>query len=340
MLTAYSYDVRKKRESTVRAIVQQVYGQPAEVLTVAEIPVPEARDGEVLVRIRAASLRVGVLFAVRGAPFLARLSTGLRRPKVSVPGFDISGEVVAVGTGVTKFVAGDEVFGVVNGACAEYAVAAEKDLVTKPSQVTFDEAAAIPTSGLAALHGLRAGRLQPGQHVLINGASGGVGTFAVQIAKAMGAEVTGVCSTRNLALLSELGADHVIDYTVEDFTKSDRRYDLIFDNVENRSVSDCRRVLVDGGTLVLNSGTGATGLRLMVRLIRPVLLNPFVGHRMVRFLSNPNQDDLAHLGTLVDEGKVRAVVGRTFKLGETIAAFEHVETGHASGNVVVAMTAA
>ena len=324
----------------MKAIVQQVYGQPAKVLRAAEIPVPEAGEGEVLVRVRAASLRVGNLFAVRGAPFLARFSTGLRRPKVAVPGYDISGEVVGVGSGVTRFDMGDEVLGVVNGACAEYAVAVEKDLVPKPVRITFDEAAAIPTSGLAALHGLRAARLEPGQHLLINGASGGVGTFAIQIAKQMGAEVTAVCSTRNVALVSELGADHVIDYTTQDFTKGDRRYDVIFDNVENRSVGDCRRVLVNRGTLVLNSGTGASGPRLMIRLIRPVLLNPFVGHRLVRFLSNPNQDDLAHLGTLVEGGKVRPVVGRTFKLGETIAALEHVDTGHATGNVVVAMSAA
>ena len=325
----------------MRAMVQHIYGHPAEVLRSEELPTPDVGPEEVLVQVRAASLRIGNLFAVRGAPFLARLSTGLRRPKVGVPGYDISGEVVSVGSGVTKFVVGDEVFGVVNGACAEYAIAAESDLVHKPARLTFDEAAAIPTSALAALHGLRdAAQLQPGQHILINGASGGVGTFAVQLAKQMGAQVTGVCSTRNLDLLRDLGADHVIDYTKEDFTRGEQRYDVILDNVENRSLADCRRVLVRDGTLVLNSGTGSSGMGLMIRLIRPVLLNPFVSHRLRRFLSNPNQADLAHLGELAESGELRPVVGRTFTLGDTVAALQYVETGHARGNVVVAMAAA
>ncbi len=325
----------------MKAIVQKVYGAPDRVLAPRDIPLPVINDEEVLVRVRAASIRIGAYFAVRGTPLLVRLSTGLRRPKASVPGFDFAGEVVSVGSRVTRFNPGDEVFGAGSGACAEFATAPEAHLAMKPASVSFEEAAAIPTSALAALHGLRdAGRLQPGQRVLINGASGGVGTFAVQIAKHMGAEVTGVCSTRNTELLRTLGADHVIDYTKENFTDVDQRYDLILDNVENRSVGECRRVLKENGTLVLNSGTGASGVRMLVRLIRPLLISPFVSQTLRRFLSNPNQDDLTHLKDLVENGHIRPVVGRTYPLVETVAAFEYVASNHASGNVVVAVSAA
>ena len=219
-----------------------------------------------------------------------RLESGLLRPKNGVPGYDFAGRVEAVGPGVTMFQPGDEVFGATKGTCAEYVRVAEDKLALKPANLSYEQAAALPTSALAALHGLRdAGKLQPGQKVLINGASGGVGSFAVQIAKAFGAEVTGVTSTNNVEMVRSLGADHVIDYTREDFTKGGPRYDLIFDNVENRSLRDCRRALTPSGTLVLNSGTGARGLAMLVRLLRPLVLSPFLQQNLRRYLSHPNR---------------------------------------------------
>ncbi len=323
----------------MQAIVQDRYG-PIEVLESRDIDKPVLGDSDVLVRVHAAGLHIGDVFGVRGSPLPMRLMTGLRRPKYGVPGFDVAGKVESVGANVTMFRPGDEVFGVANGTCAEYTRAAEDKLAAAPADVTFEEAAAIPTSGLAALHGMRdAGKLRPGQRVLVNGASGGVGTFAVQIAKAFGAEeVTGVCSTRNLQLVRSIGADHVIDYTQEDFTQGGPRYDLIFDCVENRSLSEVRRALRPGGTLVLNSGTGAQGLRMLVRLVRPLLLSPFVGHKMRRYLSRPNHADLAILKTLAEQGKLRPVIDRTYPLAETPAALRHIATGHARGKVVIATT--
>ena len=322
----------------MQAVVQDGYGAP-EVLQNRELAQPTIGRDQVLVRVEAASLHIGNSFAVRGSPLLMRAFTGLRRPKNPVPGFDLAGRVTAVGPEVSSLRVGDEVFGTGVGSCAEYAVASSQTLVRKPAAVTFEEAAAIPTSALAALHGLRdAGRLQAGQKVLINGASGGVGTFAVQIAKALGAHVTGVCSTRNLDLVRSLGADRVFDYTRQDFTEDAARYDLIFDNVENRSLAECRRALTPSGTLVLNSGTGATGLSMLIRLIRPMLLSPFVSQRLTQFLSRPNQADLALLSRLVEEGAVRPVVDRSFPLLQTAAALRHIETGHARGQVVIAVT--
>lgn len=270
--------------------------------------------------------------------------SGLRRPRYGVPGYDVCGYVAAVGSSVTGLKPGDEVFGLclwpAAGACAEYARAAPDKLALKPAGHTFEEAAAVPTSASAALHGLRdAGRLQAGQKVLINGASGGVGTFAVQLGKVLGAEVTGVCSTRNVELVRSLGADHVIDYTREDFTKAGQRYDLILDNIENRSLADVRRALAPDGTLVLNSGTGAGGLHLLARLVRPVVLSPFVRQNLRRYLSTPNKADFEFLKALVEEGKLRPVIDTSYSLDETAAALRHIETGRASGKVVVAVAA-
>jgi len=320
----------------MRAIVHERYGAPEAVLGLREIDRPEPGAGEVLVRVRAAGVHAGDCFTVRGAPFLVRIDTGLRRPRRGVPGYDLAGEVVETGEGVTRFAAGDLVFGVGRGTCAEYAVANEDALAAKPEGLSIVEAAAVPTSGLAALHGLRdAGRLEAGRRLLVNGASGGVGTFAVQIGKALGAEVTGVCGPDNVETVRGLGADRVIDYSREDFTRGGTRYDLVLDNVENRSLAECRRVLAPRGTLVLNSGTGARGLRFLVRLVRPLLLHPFVRHRLRRYLSTPNARDLAVLTEMIGAGKVRPVVGRTFPLRETPAALRHLETGHARGKVVV-----
>jgi NADPH:quinone reductase-like Zn-dependent oxidoreductase len=323
----------------VNAIIGDRYG-PMDVLELREIDQPAIGDRDVLVRVRAAGLHPGDCFAVKGSPFPVRLMTGLRRPKYGVPGLDAAGIVEAVGSRVTRVRPGDEVFGVVTGACARFARAEEADLVAKPAGLSFGEAAAIPTSALAALHGLRdAGRVQAGQKLLINGASGGVGTFAVQIGKALGAEVTGVCGTPNVELVRSIGADHVIDYTREDFTKGSARYDVILDNVENRSLADCRRALTPSGTLVLNSGTGAGGLALLIRLVRPLVLSPFGRQKMRRYLSQPRADDLAFLAGLANEGKLRPVIGRTFPLEETPAALRHIETGHARGKVVVTVAA-
>jgi NADPH:quinone reductase-like Zn-dependent oxidoreductase len=324
----------------VQAIVQQRYGGP-EVLVSREIDRPAIGDRQVLVRVHAAGLHIGDAFGVRGSPFPVRFTSGLRGPKLGIPGFDIAGTVEATGSAVTRFGPGDEVFGICtwpsSGACAEYARAAEDALVHKPAGLSFEQTAAIPTSASAALHGLRdAGRLQAGQRVLINGASGGVGTYAVQIARAFGAEVTGVCGPTNVDLVRSLGAHRVIDYTREDFTRGSQRHDLILDNMENHSLADCRRALTPNGTLVLMSGTGASGLRLLVRLIRPVLLSPFVKHSLRRPYSNPNRQDLEVLVSMVEAGTLRPVIDATYPMPETAAAIRHIETGRARGKVVVA----
>ena len=267
-----------------------------------------------------------------------RVVSGPLKPKYGVPGFDVAGRVEAVGIKVTRFRLGDEVFGSCHGACAEYACAREDRLALKPVNLTFDQAAAVPTSALAALHAVRdAGKVKPGQKVLINGASGGVGTFAVQIAKSFGAEVTGVCGTTNVGVVRSIGADHVIDYTREDFTHSGQHYDLILDNVENHSLADCRRALTPSGTLILNSGTGARGLRMLVRLVKPLVVSPFARQKLRRYLSRPNHRDLLVLKDLVESGKVTPVIERTYPLPETPAALRHIEAGHTRGKVVVTL---
>jgi NADPH:quinone reductase-like Zn-dependent oxidoreductase len=324
----------------MKAVRHDAYGGP-ELLELRAVELPAVRERQALVHVRAAGLHVGDCFALRGAPFAMRLATGLLRPKCGIPGFDLAGQVVAVGARVTRLRPGDEVFGACEGACAEFAVADEGQLAPRPAGLRWEEAAALPTSGLAALHGLRdAGRLRAGQRVLINGASGGIGTFAVQIAKALGAEVTGVCSSANVELVRALGADHVVDYTREDFTRGPVRYDLILDNVENRSLAECRRALAPGGTLLLNSGTGASGVGLLVRLVKPLVLAPFARQKLRRYLSTPNRVDLLVLKELVEAGRLRPVVGRTFALAETAAALRHVESGRARGKVVVELPAA
>ncbi len=321
----------------MQAIISNRYG-PLDALQQREIDRPVIGEREVLVRVRAAGLHIGDVFVVRGTPFPVRAMTGLRRPRYGVPGFDLAGEVVEVGPRVTRFRPGDAVFGSGVGTAAEFARAEERTLAALPPGMSVTDAAALPTSGLAALHGLRdAGRLQAGWRVLINGASGGVGSFAVQIAKAMGAEVTGVASGPNLDLVRSLGAEHVIDYTSEDFTHATGAYDLILDNVENHPLAAVRRALTPRGTLVLNSGTGATGLAMLVRLVRPLVISPFVGHRLTRFLSNPNADDLALLASWVEDGSVRPVVERTYALGETVEALGNIASGRSRGKVVVSV---
>jgi NADPH:quinone reductase-like Zn-dependent oxidoreductase len=321
--------------TTMKAVAYDTYGS-FDGLGVREIPKPVVKNTDVLVRVRAAGLHIGDCFGVRGAPFMMRIVSGLLKPKYGVPGFDLAGQVEAVGSKVKQFQPGDEVFGACNGSCAEYACTGEDKLALKPARLMFEEAAAMPTSALAALHGLRdAGQVQPGQKVLINGASGGVGTFAVQIARALGAEVTGVCSTRNVDMVRSIGADHVIDYTQEDFTQGEGRYDVILDCVENRSLADVRRALTPTGTLILNSGTGAQGIAMLVRLVKPLVVSRFVRHNLRRYLSVPRHEDLVVLNDLVESGKLRPAIDTTFQLHETPAALAYIEGGHAHGKVVI-----
>lgn len=320
---------------TMRAIRSPVYGSP-EQLRLSEVSVPTIAADEVLVRVHASAVHIGDSFTVRGKPFLMRLYSGLRRPSVGIPGYDLAGRVEAVGTKVTRFRVGDEVFGASFGTCAELAKTGESQLAHKPQNLTMEEAAALATSGLAALHGLRdAGKIRAGQRVLVNGASGGVGTFAIQIAKSFGAEVTAVCSTANVELVRSLGADEVIDYTEEDFTERAGRYDLILDNVENRPLAAVRRALTPAGTLVLNSGTGASGLAMLLRMFRPLALAPFVRQRLLRFLSRANAADLALIGSLAEAGKLRPIIDRIFPLSRTAEALLYVERGRTRGKVIV-----
>ena len=315
----------------MKTIVQNGYGSP-DVLELKEIDRPAAEDNDVLVRVYATSIHAGDYFTMRGEPFAVRLAFGLSKPKGNyIPGYDVAGRVEAVGKGVTRLQPGDEVFGACSGGCAEYVCTAEDNLVLKPANVTFEQAAPIATSASAALHGLRdAGKVRSGQKVLINGASGGVGTFAVQIAKSYGAEVTGVCSTRNVDLVRSIGADHVIDYTQEDFTQGGPRYDLILDNVANHSLSDCRRALTPQGILVPNSGHSGMGY----------VIKSFVSSLLVRqqgrpYLSTPNHEDLSVLKDLVEAGKVTPVVDRTYPLSQVPEAMAYIGEGHARGKVVI-----
>jgi NADPH:quinone reductase-like Zn-dependent oxidoreductase len=315
----------------MKAVVQVGYGT-ADVLELREIDRPAAADGEVLVRVRAASLHAGDYFAMRGKPFPIRMYVGFPKPKKDfVVGLACSGVVESVGKDVSRFSPGDEVYGECRGSCAEYAVALEGRLAHKPVNLTFEQAAAVPTSALAALQALRDhGKVQPGQEVLINGASGGVGTFAVQIAKALGAEVTGVCGPANIDMVRSIGAVHVIDYTKEDFTRGESRYDLILDNVASHSFADYRRVLRAEGKLMPNSGHAGMGY-----VLKAFLLPLFVRQVERPFVSAPNHVDLITLKELVEAGRVTTVIGRTYPLSETAAAFRYLDQGHVRGKVVI-----
>ena len=319
----------------MRAMTHDSYG-PLSSLILREVDRPRPGAGEVLIRARAAGLHIGDCWGVQGSPLLMRMSSGLLHPKVGIPGFDVAGRVVEVGERVTGFRPGDEVFGTGHGTCATYVRSPEKTLAHRPTNLSPQEAAAVPTSALAALHALRdSGRLKPKERVLINGASGGVGSFAVQIAKAFGAEVAGVCGPSHVELVRSLGADRVVDYTREDFTRSSVRYDLILDNQENRSLGEVRRVLAPRGTLILNSGTGTRGFPMLKRLIKPLLLSPFLRQRLRRYLSVPNRKDLETLKTLIEAGQVHPIIDRTYPLSETATALAHIEKGHAGGKVVI-----
>ncbi len=318
------------------AVCYSTYGSPTS-LALREIPSPTPGPGEVLVEVHAAALHIADSFAVRGAPWIMRLYTGLLRPKFGVPGFDLAGIVKSTGPGVWRFQPGDPVFGIGQGTCAEEAIASESALAPLPPSLSFSEAAALPTSGLAALHALRdAAKLHPGQELLIIGAAGGIGSYALQMASAMGAHVTGVCGPANLEYIRSLGAHQAIDYTTQDFAHPPAQYDVILDNVENRPLADCRRALRSRGTLLLNSGTGATGMPFLVRLCKPLLLAPFARpQRLRRYLSNPNASDLATLSEMVWSGTLRPTISRRYPLAETADALAHIETGHAQGKVVI-----
>ena len=316
----------------MKAIVQKEYGAP-DVLKLEEVDKPVVKENDVLVRVHAAALNAGDCFSMRGRPWPVRFFVGFPKPKNHIPGWDVAGHVVEVGKNVKRFQPDDEVFGLCSGTLAEYACAAEDRFVLKPANLTFEQAAAVPTAALTALQGLRdAGKVQPGQRVLINGASGGVGTFAVQIAKSLGADVTGVCSTRNVELVRSLGADHVIDYTQEDFTGSRQRYDLIFDNVGNRSFSDCRRALTPNGSLLPNTGHAGMGYVIMA-----FALSIFVRQQGRPFIAASNTKDLLVLKDLIEAGKVAPVIDRTYQLSETPEALAYVGEGHARGKVVIIM---
>ena len=322
----------------MKAIVQDKYGA-ADILEPRDIDRPEIGDGEVLVRVHAASVHVGDVIVMTGSPYLMRMATGLRKPKNQVPGTDIAGTVEAVGKDVKGLHPGDDVFGWCTGAFAEYASASEDHFVLKPANLTFEQAAAVGVSATTALQLLRDnGHVQPGQKVLINGASGGVGTFAVQIAKTFGAEVTGVCSTKNVELLRSIGADHVIDYTKEDFRKAEPRYDLILDNVGDHSMSATRRALAPNGMLISNGGGHAGGA--IGRVIRLTIVSMFVRQQGKPSPKFQNRGDIEVLKKLVEAGKVTPVIDGSYSLRETPKAIGQVAAGHARGTVVIAIDSA
>jgi NADPH:quinone reductase-like Zn-dependent oxidoreductase len=322
----------------MKAVIQRCYGSP-EVLRIEEVAKPTPAENEVLVRVRAASINPADWHGLTGTPYVAvRPSSGLNAPGNIRFGTDYAGVVEAVGSKVTTFKPGDEVFGARSGSMAEYVEApADRSIVLKPENITFEQAAAIPIAAITALQGLRdKGQIRPGQKVLINGASGGVGTFAVQIAKAFGAEVTGVCSTRNVELVRSLGADHIIDYTKENFTEGTERYDLILDNVGNHSVLATRRALKPDGKLVLVSGPKSDPwIGPLSRVAELFLMSPFVSHEMTFFIAQLNPTDLEVLAELVRERKVTPVIDRRYSFDEAAVAMAYLGEGHARAKVVV-----
>jgi NADPH:quinone reductase-like Zn-dependent oxidoreductase len=338
----------------MKAAVYSRYGPP-DVVQIKDVEKPVPKDDGVLIKVRAASVNPLDEGSMKGG---GRLMTGLLKPKVASLGVDVAGQVEAVGRNVTQFKPGDEVFGacitdpqasvlkgwIPQGAFAEYACAPESALVMKPDNVTFEQAASAPVAAFTALQGLRLGglggkgQIQPGQKVLINGASGGVGTFAVQIAKSFGADITGVCSTRNMDMVRSIGADHVIDYTRQDFTKSGQRYDLIFDCVANHSLSACRRVLNPSGILIMvgdRAGRGMIGI--LARLITALVLSRVGSQKLVTFLARPKKEDLTIMRDLMKAGKVMPVIDRRYRLSEVADAIRYLGEGHARGKVVITL---
>lgn len=322
----------------MKAFMYKKYGSP-DVLELTEVEKPTPKDHQVLVKIKAASLNFGNLVLLRGEPFLARFAFGLHKPKYPIPGGDIAGRIEAVGKGVKQFQVGDEVFGDLStcgwGGFAEYVCVPEHAIVLKPNNLSFEEAAAVPMAGVTALQGLRdKGNIQPGQTVLINGASGGVGTFAVQIAKALGAEVTGVVSARNLNILKSLGADEIIDYTKENFTKKQKKYDLILGVNGHHPISAYKNSLNQNGKFIHIGGSSAQMFQAMVQ--GPWI--SIIGNKKVSImLQRANQQDLIFMKKLLEDGKVKPVIDRTFSLSELPEAFTYFEEGHAQGKVVISI---
>src|SRR6266404_1124569 len=323
----------------MKAIVYCDYGLANLKLENIEKPVPN--DDQVLVKVRAASVNPYDWHFIEGMPKIIRLmGVGLRKPKDTQLGVDFAGTVEAVGKNVTQFKPGDEVFGGRGGAFAEYVCPrASRAVALKPANITFEQAASVNIAGITALQALRdKGKVQPGQKVLINGASGGVGTFAVQIAKSLGADVTGVCSGRNVEMVRSLGADHVIDYTKEDFAKGAERYDVILDNVPNHSISECRQILNANGKYVMIGGGGSNDSRWIGpfgRIIKTMVLSPFINQKMGMMMADANHDDLTILADMMQSGKLKPVIDRTYKLSEVPAAIAYLEEGHARGKVII-----
>jgi NADPH:quinone reductase-like Zn-dependent oxidoreductase len=326
-------------KNPMKAIVYCDYGLANLKFTDIEKPTPN--DDQLLVKVRAASVNPYDWHFIEGTPKIARImGVGLRKPTDIRLGVDYAGTVEAVGKNVTQFKLGDDVFGGKTGAFAEYVCPrADRAVALKPANITFEQAASVNIAGITALQGVRdKGKVQPGQKVLINGASGGVGTFAVQIAKSFGADVTGVCSTRNIDLVRSLGADHVVDYTKEDFTKSEQRYDVILDNVTNRSLLECRRVLTPNGIYVMIGGGGPNEQGLIGPLANPIkamVLSLFVSQHMGMMMADLSQKDLTILADMMQSGKVKPVIDRTYKLSEVPDAIRYLEEGHARGKVVI-----
>lgn len=318
----------------MKAIVQNGYGSPA-VLAIKEVANPTIQDNQVLVRVHAASINAGDYFSMRGSPWLVRFMIGFPRPKDYILGWDFAGRVEAIGGAVTQFQPGDEVYGAISHAYAEYVAAPADRLALKPANLSFEQAATAPTAAITALQGLRdAGKVKPGHKVLINGAAGGVGSFAVQIGKELGADVTGVCSTRNLEMVRSLGADYVVDYTREDFTRGERRYDLILDNVGNRAFSDLRRVLTPQGRIIPNSGHGG-----MSYVVKAFLLAPFMRQQEKLLTTSANSKDLTILAKMIEAGKMMPVIDRIYAFEQTPEAIGYAAQGHARGKVVISLAA-
>ena len=319
----------------MKAIVYRRYGSP-DVLRLEEVPTPVPKAGEVLVRVRAASMNPLDWHLLRGKPYIVRPTSGWRKPKRNIPGVDVAGVVEAVGRDVTLVKPGDEVFGEKTRACAEYVCGPEKLFVHKPANITLEQAAALPVGAITALQALREkGQLQPGEKVLINGASGGVGTFAVQLAKHLGGEVTGVCSTVNLDMVRSLGADHVIDYRREDFTRGGPKYDLIIDNVGNRSLLAMRRALAEGGRAVLVGASKGNWVGPIARLLAAQQLSRFGRGRFLGILTDIGRDDLLYLKELAEAGKISPVIDRRYPLSEVPEAIRYLETMRARGKVII-----
>lgn len=320
----------------IKAVVYRCYGSP-DVLELTDVAKPTPADDEVLVKVHAISVNPLDWHYLRGSPYIMRLDSGIGAPSDTRLGIDFAGTVEAVGSKVTKYKPGDEIFGGRDGAFAEYITArADGPRALKPANVTFEQAAAVPIAGVTALQAVRdKGRVQAGQKVLINGASGGVGTFAVQIAKSLGAEVTGVCSTRNVDMVRSIGADHVFDYTREDYTQSGQMYDVIIDNVGNRSLRANMRVLEPGGNFVIIGAQKGDWIRPLMQPINAMLLSPFVDQEIGMHLARLTADDLAYLADLMQAGKVTPVIDRSYSLDEIADAMRYSETGHARGKIVV-----